>query len=165
MNEASKIITIDARTTQEPVIVMSRLFEAPRAKVWEAFTRPEHVVRWYGGRGLTNTISEMDVHPGGHWRHIMRTPDGGEYALHFVYVDVVEPEKLSWQDVDYGQRPPGGHPASLITVTLEDLGQNTKWTMVARFNSFADRDMAEQSGFSQVLTEGTERFNEVAKSL
>jgi uncharacterized protein YndB with AHSA1/START domain len=158
-------VTVDALSPHEPVIIMSRVFDASREKVWEAFTKPEHVARWYGGHGFTNPVCEMDVRPGGHWHHVMRTPDGTEFETHFVFVDVMKPEKLSWRDIDHGKRPPGGHPTCLVTVTLEDLGAKTKWRMVARFNSIAERDVAQLTGFAHVLAEGTERFNEVAKSI
>jgi uncharacterized protein YndB with AHSA1/START domain len=143
---------------------MSRIFDAPRAKVWEAFTTPEHVARWYGGPGFTATVGEMDVRPGGLWRIVMRTPDGKEFAMDFVYVEVVKPEKLVWQNVDHGKRA-GGPPTALQTVTLEDLGDKTKWKLVARFNSIAERDMSVEMGFAAMVEVGCERLNELVKSL
>jgi uncharacterized protein YndB with AHSA1/START domain len=158
-------LTVDALSPDEPVIIMSRIFDAPRERVWEAFTKPEHVAQWYGGHGFSNPVCEMDVRPGGHWHHVMRAPDGTEFETHFIFVDVVKPERLSWQDIDHGKRPRGGHPTCLITVTLADLGTKTGWRMVARFSSIAQRDLAQQTGFAHMLAEGTERFNEVAKSI
>jgi uncharacterized protein YndB with AHSA1/START domain len=159
------MLFIDDAAEDEPVIIMSRTLEAPREQVWEAFTRPEHVARWYGGQGFENPVCEMDVRPGGHWRHVMRAPDGAEYPLHFVFVEVVKPEKLVWQDIDYGERPPGGLPTCRNTVTMEDLGARTKWRLVARFGSFAERDTAREMGFAGRVGEGVDRFEEVARSL
>jgi uncharacterized protein YndB with AHSA1/START domain len=93
-------LTLDALSPDEPIIIMSRIFDAARETVWEAFTKPEHVARWYGGHGFTNPVCEMDVRPGGHWHHVMRTPDGNAFETHFIFVEVVKPEKLSWQDID-----------------------------------------------------------------
>jgi uncharacterized protein YndB with AHSA1/START domain len=81
-------IHIDAASTVDPVITMIHTLDAPREVVWETFTDPKHVARWYGGKGFANPVCEMDVRPGGHWRHVMRTPDGGEHRLHFIFVEV-----------------------------------------------------------------------------
>jgi uncharacterized protein YndB with AHSA1/START domain len=138
----------------EPVIVMTHTFEAPRALVWTAFTTPEHVKNWYGGRGFENPVCEMDVRPGGRWRHVMRTPDGQEQSLEFVFVEVVKPERLSWRS----ERGVHGEPGSLNTLTLEDLGRRTRVTFVARFDSGAERDLAMSWGFARILGEGVERM-------
>ena len=58
----------------EAVIVMTRIYEAPRDLVWEVITEPRHVAQWWGGPGFSNPVCEMDVRPGGLWRHVMRFP-------------------------------------------------------------------------------------------
>jgi uncharacterized protein YndB with AHSA1/START domain len=157
-------IDIDAGSATEAVIVMSRMFDAPREVVWAAFTDPKHVVNWYGGHGFSNPVCEMDVRPGGLWRHVMRTPDGNEFAMTFVFLEVVKPEKISWRSVDHGERT-HGPPSSVNTVTFEDHGGKTKWRLVARFDSFEDRERATKIGFAEKIAEGAERLNDVAKSL
>jgi len=56
-----------AVVVDEAVIVMSRIFDAPRPLVWKAMTEPEHLVQWWGGHGFTNPVCEMDARPGGRW--------------------------------------------------------------------------------------------------
>lgn len=160
MHSSAKI-DIDASSIEDAVVVMTRMFDAPREKVWEAFTKPEHVARWYGGHGFSSPVCEMDVRPGGVWRHVMRTPDGSEFPLTFVYVEVVKPEKLVWRDVDYGE----GAGGRINIVALEDFGNRTKWTLTTRFTSLAERDAAVQRGFARIIAEGCDRLNEVAASL
>jgi uncharacterized protein YndB with AHSA1/START domain len=155
---------IDADSATEAVIVMSRMFDAPREVVWAAFTDPKHVVNWYGGHGFSNPGCEMDVRPGGLWRHVMRTPDGAEFAMTFVFIEVLKPEKISWRSVDHGKRT-HGPPSPVNTVTFEDHLGRTKWQLVARFDSFADRDRATAIGFAETIAQGAERLNDVAKSL
>lgn len=150
--------TADVSSVKEPIIVMTRLFDAPRELVWEALTDPRHVVHWYGGDGFENPVCEMDVRPGGRWRHVMRTPDGGQHPLEFVFLEVIRPEKLVWRNADHGQPGVGGPHDNLISVTLEALGRRTRWVMVARFNSFEDREAAQRIGFTTVLKQGTDRF-------
>jgi uncharacterized protein YndB with AHSA1/START domain len=157
-------IDIDTSSTDEPVIVMSRMFDAPREVVWTAFTDPKHVVKWYGGDGFSSPVCEMDVRPGGLWRHTMRMPNGMEFAMEFVFVDVVRPEKISWQHIDHGKRT-SGPPTCLNIVTFEDHGAQTKWKLVTRFNSIAERDAAANMGHTQIISQGCERLNEVVKAL
>src|SRR4029079_1916926 len=65
-------------------IVLTRLLDAPRELVFDAFTRPEHLKEWWGPGGFTNTIQEMDVRPGGDFRLVMHGPAGRDYRNHMV---------------------------------------------------------------------------------
>jgi uncharacterized protein YndB with AHSA1/START domain len=154
-------VQIDVSSSREAVIVMTHTLDAPRETVWIAFTTPEHVARWYGGKGFTNPLCEMDVRPGGRWRHIMRTPDGSEHHYEFMFVEVVRPERLSWQ----AERGVPGKPLPLNTLTLEDLGWQTRVTFEARFTSMAERDLALSWGFANVLREGVERMRALLASM
>ncbi len=136
---------------EEPTIVMTRVYDAPRALVWQAMTEPKHVRQWWGGAGFSNPVCEMDVRPGGAWKHVMRFPDGGELSLDFVFVEVEKPTRLVWQNADHGKRT-HGPPTSVMTVTLDDLGgTRTRWTLVARFASIAERDAARKLGFNRPI--------------
>ena len=148
----------------EAVIVMSRVFDAPRDIVWEAMTEASHVAQWWGGPGFTNPVCEMEVRPGGLWHHVMRFPDGHELEMSFVFLEVEQPERLVWQNVDRGKRKEGP-PASVITVTLEDMGDRTRWKMVARFNSLAERDAAVAMGFSKPIEASNDRLVAYLKKL
>jgi uncharacterized protein YndB with AHSA1/START domain len=146
----------------EGMIIMTHTLDAPRELVWTAFTDPKHVVSWYGGKGFSNPVCEMDVRPGGEWRHVMRTPDGTEHPLMFVFVEVVRPEKLSWRNADDGAEEPR---SSLNTLTLTEHGRQTKVKFVARFSSNAARDMAMSWGFATVLREGVQKMADVLKTM
>lgn len=151
-------------TAHEELIVMTRTFDAPREVVWATLVHPKHVAKWYGGHGFSNPVCEMDVRPGGRWRHVMRTPDGTEYKLEYVFVEVVRPEKLVWQDSDHGKRRPGGPPSCIMTVTLEEQGKRTQWTLVTRFNNVADRELAMGTGFTSTIEEGLEKFEDIVQA-
>jgi len=141
----------------EAVIVMQRIYDAPRDLVWQAMTEARHVAQWWGGRGFTNPVCEMDVRPGGLWRHVMRFPDGRELHMNFVFLEVERPKRLVWQNVDHG-RSKGGPPTSVITTTLEDMGNRTRWKMVARFHSLAERDAAVAIGFAKPIEASSDRL-------
>ena len=142
----------------EPLVVMTRLYDAPRALVWKAITAPAHVRQWWGGPGFSNPVCEMDVRPGGRWTHVMRFPDGRELSLDFVFLEVEAPSLLSWQHRDHGQRSEGP-PTSITTITLEELAEQTRWTMVARFRSLADREAALALGYSGPIEASSERLD------
>lgn len=157
----SPTVDVDLSSAETPVLVMRRTFDAPREVVWAALTDPKHVVHWYGGRGFTNPVCEMDVRPGGQWHHVMRTPEGHEFAMNFIFVEVVAPEKLVWESAERS----GGPHDNRMTVTLEAAGEQTRWTLVARFRSFADRDAAREIHFTEVLAQGTDRLNEILQQI
>ncbi len=158
-------IDINSNSTHSAVIVMRRTFDAPRDILWEALTEPRHVVKWYGGKGFENPVCEMDVRPGGRWRHTMRTPDGVEHAMEFVFVDVVKPEKLIWKKAESAKSTVADPSDNVMTVTLEADGNQTHWKLVSRFKSYADRDAAKKIGFASVLAEGTEKLDALVKEL
>ena len=148
---------------EEPIIVMTRTLDAPRELVWAAFTDPKHLSKWFGGRGFETLVCEVDVRPGGKWKHVMRMPNGAELAMEVVYLEVVKPERLVWQSVDYGKKTP--HPASQMTVTLEEAGNKTRWKLVSRFASMADRELAGRIGFADVIAEGNDKLAELLRTL
>jgi len=158
-------VNIDASAADEPIIVMRRTFDAPRDVVWNVFTDPKHVVSWYGGHGFSNPKCEMDVRPGGRWSHVMRTPDGSEFPIESVFVEVVKPEKLVWQSADFGTGGEAGPRRVRNTVTLEDAGKQTSWKLVALFESIAARDGASKMGFSKMVSQGSEKLNDIVRSL
>jgi uncharacterized protein YndB with AHSA1/START domain len=93
----------------EPTIIMSRVYDAPRPLVWEAMTEAQHVRQWWGGRGFSNPVCEMDVRPGSHWNHVMLFPDGDELTMNFVFLEVEKPARLVWKSTN-SVRPKDGRP-------------------------------------------------------
>jgi uncharacterized protein YndB with AHSA1/START domain len=108
----------------EPVILIERIFEAPRTLMFRLFTDPFHLAQFHGPRGVTNVIAKMDVRPGGYWRHVMRFPDGSEHAFTNVFVEVVEPERIVYRDAPDGSRAALAElpPAQLVTSVFFDEG-------------------------------------------
>jgi len=118
-------------------IVVTRLINAPRELVFDAWTTPEHVAQWWGPDGFTTTTHEMEVRPGGHWRLIMHGPDGTDYNNHIVFEEIVRPERIVYRHVP--ER--GTEPVSFqTTVTFVASGNKTLLTMRALFDTAAERD-------------------------
>jgi uncharacterized protein YndB with AHSA1/START domain len=125
-------------STADREIVISRVVQAPRELVWQAWTDPEHVKHWWGPNGFTTTIEKMEVRPGGVWKHVMHGPDGTDYPNYGVFKEVVKPERIVFSL--------GGHmedsPESLIDAswTFEALGNTTRVTIRMVFPTAAARD-------------------------
>lgn len=79
----------------DKVLVITRVFDAPRSLVFQAWTRKEHLDRWCAPRGFTIPYSEGELRVGGAWRCCMRAPDGVEHWLSGTYREIVEDELLS----------------------------------------------------------------------
>jgi uncharacterized protein YndB with AHSA1/START domain len=108
---------------------MTRTFDAPRELVFAAFTTREHLERWQGApMGMTVTVEQSDIRPGGKYRICMHGADGAEHWLEGVYREVVKPERLvythTWLDA---QKQPGKE--TLVTITFADRGGKTELTL------------------------------------
>jgi uncharacterized protein YndB with AHSA1/START domain len=156
--------TIDISSMDQPVIVITRIFDAPRESVWTAITDPKHVAQWYGGPGFTNPVCEMDLRPGGAWRHVMQAPNGARFTINSIFEEVVRPERLVWRTLRDASRNPSP-PTNHNTITLEETGAQTKWMLVSRFDSFADRDLTASMGFGQMISMGLERMAEHLRTM
>ena len=114
-------------------LVFERTFDAPRDKVWQAFTDPEIVPRWWGPHGTTTTVEEMDVRPGGKWRYVSEAPDREDVAFYGEYLEVRPPERFKWTflfDVE-GLGEQGGPE----THTFEEVDGKTRITSRGHFGS------------------------------
>jgi uncharacterized protein YndB with AHSA1/START domain len=129
----------DASATADREIVTTRLLNAPRELVFDAWTDPKHVVKWWGGpRGFRTTTHEIDVRVGGKWRFTMHGPDGVDYPNRTVYEEVVRPERLVYSHG--GNKPGDADVAFRVTVTFEDVGGKTRLTMRSVFPSVEERE-------------------------
>ncbi len=78
-------------------INITRWFAAPPAVLWRMYTEPQHLVQFYGSPGCTHPVCEMDVRPGGLWRHTLRVPDGREFPSLSTFVEVDPPRRFSYE--------------------------------------------------------------------
>jgi uncharacterized protein (TIGR02246 family) len=113
----------------ENEIIITRVFAAPLDLVWQVWTQPEHIARWWGPRGFTTTVTAMDFREGGKWRYVMRGPDGAEYPVHGVFREIVPLARIVTSDeFDEGWPPP--RPIDLphgivVTALFEDASEQS----------------------------------------
>ncbi len=112
-------------------LTITRIYNAPVAAVWDAWTDPEQVAKWWGPRGYSITHHSKDLKAGGHWHYTMHGPDGTDYPNKTLYHEVVKHKRLVY---DHGAND--DQPALFkVTVEFEDLGEQTKMQMTMDFFS------------------------------
>jgi uncharacterized protein YndB with AHSA1/START domain len=130
--------SVHVEDTSDWEIVITRVFDAPRLVVWNAWTDPEQVVQWWGPRGFTTTIEVMDLRLGGIWLHTMHGPDGTDYPDESVFIEILKPERIVFANSGGEKGDPAVHFES--TWTFEEQGNKTKLTIRMVFPSAAARE-------------------------
>ena len=149
--------TTTVRTPSDREIVSERVFDAPRERVFAAYTDPQLIPRWWGPRGTTTIVDQMDVRPGGAWRFVSRDSNGSETGFRGTYREVTPPERIV-QTFEWEGMP--GH-VLVETATFEDLGGRTKVTATSLFHTPEERDGMLASGMESGLRETHDRLAEL----
>jgi uncharacterized protein YndB with AHSA1/START domain len=106
---------------------ITRLLDAPVELVWEVWTDPDHIKNWWGPSGFTNSISKMEVRPGGEWEFVMHGPDGTNYKNKHIFREIVRYKKLVLLHVSA--------PKFEMTATFTARGKQTLLTLHSLFES------------------------------
>jgi uncharacterized protein YndB with AHSA1/START domain len=154
-------MTATVTTPTDREIHIERVFDAPRDKVFAAFTNPELIPEWWGPRGTTTIVDEMDVRPGGSWRFVGRGADGSETAFRGTYREITAPERIV-QTFEWEGLP--GH-VSVETAVFEDLGDRTRLVATSLFHTSEERDGMLHSGMEGGMNETYDRLDEVLARL
>ncbi|WP_127585177.1 SRPBCC domain-containing protein [Paenibacillus koleovorans] len=111
----------------EKDFVIERIFKAPRKLVFDAFTKPEYVSRWWAPGDYTIPVCKIDLRTGGMWHYCMRSPEGEEHWVRAIYQEIVEPEKIVYTALfaDADANPTEDIPEQLGTITLSELDAST----------------------------------------
>ena len=153
--------TLRITTSGDREIVMTREFNAPRALVFDAYTKPELLKRWLGPRRWSLVVCEIDLTVGGNWRYVMRADDGTEMEMRGIYREIVPAERLvSTESFD----PPWFPGESLNTLTLVEHGGRTTATTSVLYESKDVRDMVLLSGLESGVAESYDRLAELLAS-
>src|SRR5450631_1714147 len=113
----------------EGTVEITRVFDAPRKLVWQAWTDPKMMAQWFGPRGFTSSVPELDVQVGGALRIVMHGPDGNDYPMKGVFIEVAPPERLVFSNIAIDSD--GKHLLEGETsVTLIEQGGKTTMTLM-----------------------------------
>jgi uncharacterized protein YndB with AHSA1/START domain len=145
-------------------ILITREFDAPRHLVYEAWTTPELVSRWWPGRRGRMTSAEIDLRVGGTWRYVMTAHGGHEVAFHGEYREIVPHERIVSTEV-YEGVPGGDDDPALNVITFTEVDGRTMLSLLTRVGSREVRDMIIDSGMESGMQEGMDLLEEIAISL
>jgi uncharacterized protein YndB with AHSA1/START domain len=141
--------THEAAPNSDRELVLTRIINAPREKVYRAWTDPELLKQWFAPLPWTTPAAELDVRPGGANLIVMRNPEGNEFPNRGVYLEVVENERLVFTDAYTRAWEPSEKPFMTVIVTFEDEGGKTRYTARARHWTVADCEAHEKMGFHE----------------
>src|SRR5215203_1203684 len=146
MTQTSSVVTspvdreLSVMECQELLVVITRVFDAPRELVFKAWTDPEHLERWFAPRGCAVTFKQIDLRQGGSFHSCIRTPDGHDCWCRGVYREIVEPERIVYtmavsdeqgnriDPVDAGMDPDWPRE-TIVTVTFAEQEGRTRLTL------------------------------------
>jgi uncharacterized protein YndB with AHSA1/START domain len=154
VNSAKYAMTLTMPSDRE--IFITRAFAAPRRLVWEALTEPTHVVHWWGPRGSTLSVCEIDFRPGGAWRFVLRDSDGRDCRFKGVYHEIMPPERLV--ATECFDEPSLGSPEWRTTLTLEEYDGKTTMKSLILHKSREARDGHLASGMKEGAAETFDRL-------
>ena len=152
--------TLTLSTPTDREIVLTRVFDAPRRLVFDAFTKPELLKRWFGPRGWSLAVCEVDLKVGGSFRFVLEGPDGKRMGMRGVYREIVSPERSvhmeSFDDF------PG---ESQVTTVLVEQGGKTTLTATVLYSSAEVRDAVIKSGMEHGAAESYDKLAELLPTL
>src|SRR5712664_626035 len=154
--------TLKLTTPTDREISMTRVFDAPRRLVFDAFTKPELVKRWLlGPPGWTMPVCEIDLRVGGAYRYVWRHDDGKEMGMGGIYREIVPQERLVCTELFDEAWYPG---EALVTTILAEQGGRTMLTSTVLYVSQETRDAVLKSGMESGLVASYDRLAELLAS-
>ncbi len=144
----------------EREIVMERVFKAPARTLFDVWTKPEHVRKWYGCRGTTVTVCDIDLRVGGSWRWVVARP-GLEVAFSGEFTEIDPPRRL--QRTERYEGIPGA--GCLVTLTFDEKDGETTLTSSMVFPSKAERDACLRSGMEMGVAECYQNIDKLLETL
>src|ERR1700736_528378 len=148
--------TLKVTTPTDREIVLARVFDAPRHLVFDAFSKPELLKRWFGPRGWSLVVCEVDLKVGGGFRFVLRGPNEKEMGMRGVYRELAPPERSVHMESfdDY----PG---ESMVTAVLVEQGGKTTLTATVLYPSQEVRDIVIKSGMEHGAAESYDKLAEL----
>jgi uncharacterized protein YndB with AHSA1/START domain len=156
---AGKTNALTVTLPSDTEIVLVREFDAPRDLVFEACTKPEYVSQWWGPRGSSLTVCEIDFRIGGEWHYVNKMPDGSEHPFRGVFREILAPERLSYTWI-YDVAPFNQFEA-IETMVLEEIDGRTLATTTVKHETKEARDGHVNSGMEGGAAETLDRLEEL----
>jgi uncharacterized protein YndB with AHSA1/START domain len=146
-------------------LVLKRVVDVPPQLVWQAWTQPKHLMKWFTPAPWTTTECEIDLRPGGIFRTVMRGPEGQVHDNVGCYIEVVPERKLVFTDAMSAGFRPSSSPFFTCILTLEPSGSGTEYVAVAMHKDENDAQKHEQMGFHAGWGKALDQLVAVVKNL
>ena len=153
-------------------IVITREFAAPRQLVWDAWTKPEHIEKWFGPKGFTTRVDELDFKVGGRSNFVMIDANGEEYPAAGVFKEIVPIEKIVSSADGFDKDFVAAHPemdlpkeTMVVTYLFDDLGKRTKLTLITTHATIAEREKHEAIGFVGGWNSSLDKLDELLSTV
>lgn len=164
-------------TAIEPIFEISRTIDAPRELVFEMWTDPVHLSKWWGPKCFTSRC-ELDLRVGGQYKFTMIDPDGVEFPMNGVYREIVRPERIvmtivvdnhpkEWHELVGASLPDKNAKVheQLMTVVFEELGGKTHVAVQTRFHNVEERDAFVKVGMTEGWSQQFEKLSDLVAKL
>jgi len=138
---------LDNVSSSDRDLVLTRLIDAPREKLYRAWTDPALLKQWFAPLPYSTPVAELDVRPGGTNLVVMRGPDGNDMPNRGVYLEIVPNQRIVFTNAYTKAWEPSEKPFMTVILTFEDQGGKTRYTALVRHWTVADREAHEQMGF------------------
>ena len=155
----------NASTTSDRELVLTRLIDAPREKVYRAWTDADLLKQWFAPLPYITPVAELDVRPGGASFIVMRGPDGVDLPNRGVYLEVVKNERLVVTDAYTEAWVPSVKPFMTVILTFADENGRTRYTARVRHWTVADREAHEKMGFHEGWGQCADQLEALAKKI
>jgi uncharacterized protein YndB with AHSA1/START domain len=155
--------TFTVSTPSDREIQMTRVFDAPRALVFEAMTKPEHIKHWWGnlGEGYSVPVCEVDLRVGGKWRFVNRTPKGEEATFYGEYREVNPPDRVVFTEIF----EPFPDAVSVVTSVLTEENGKTRMVATIEYPSREVRDMVKATGMERGAAISYDRLDDLVRAM
>jgi uncharacterized protein YndB with AHSA1/START domain len=144
-------------------LTITRLIDAPPARLFAAWTQPALLARWFAPKPWGVARASLDPRPGGEFLVVMRGPDGTEMPCPGVFLDVIPDRRIVMTDAYTAGWRPSMKPFLTTVITLEDQGGRTRYVAQARHWSVADREAHEKMGFETGWSQCLDQLVELLK--
>ena len=147
-------------------LVLTRVIDVPREKLWRCWTEPKLMVQWFTPAPWKTIHAETDVRPGGSSYIVMQGPDGTEMPNRGIYLEVIKNEKIVFTDAYTSAWEPSEKPFFTGILTFEDAGNGqTRYTARALHWTRENREAHEKMGFHEGWGVATDQMTALARTL
>lgn len=152
-------------TAQSHELSLTRLIDAPPAKVYRCWSEPALLKQWFAPAPLTTPVAELDLRPGGGNLIVMKMPDGSEMPNRGQYLEVVPNRRIVFTDAYIGDWQPSAKPFMTVILTFEEEGGKTRYTARVRHWTAEDKATHEKMGFEKGWGQCADQLAALAKTL